>query len=78
MDCRRHRPPYVAEVGLFGRPTLVQNVETMYWVRDIVEKGAEWFASHGPQRRQGFAQLLRFGTGARPRGEARAGRYHRP
>jgi formate dehydrogenase len=43
----RHRPPYVAEVGLFGRPTLVQNVETMYWVRDIVEKGADWFASHG-------------------------------
>ena len=43
----RHRPPYVAEVGLFGRPTLVQNVETMYWVRDIVEKGAEWFAGHG-------------------------------
>jgi formate dehydrogenase len=43
----RHRPPYVAEVGLFGRPTLVQNVETMYWVRDIVEKGAEWFAGQG-------------------------------
>jgi formate dehydrogenase len=43
----RHRPPYVAEVGLFGRPTLVQNVETMYWVRDIVEKGAAWFADHG-------------------------------
>ena len=43
----RHRPPYVAEVGLFGRPTLVQNVETMYWVRDIVEKGAPWFASQG-------------------------------
>ena len=43
----RHRPPYVAEVGLFGRPTLVQNVETMYWVRDIVEKGAQWFAGHG-------------------------------
>ncbi len=43
----RHRPPYVAEVGLFGRPTLVQNVETMYWVRDIVEKGADWFAGHG-------------------------------
>jgi len=43
----RHRPPYVAEVGLFGRPTLVQNVETMYWVRDIVEKGAQWFASQG-------------------------------
>ncbi len=43
----RHRPPYVAEVGIFGRPTLVQNVETLYWVRDIVEKGAQWFASHG-------------------------------
>jgi NADH:ubiquinone oxidoreductase subunit F (NADH-binding)/NADH:ubiquinone oxidoreductase subunit E len=43
----RHRPPYVAEVGLFGRPTLVQNVETMYWVRDIVENGAKWFASQG-------------------------------
>ena len=43
----RHRPPYVAEVGVFGRPTLVQNVETLYWVRDIVEKGPEWFASHG-------------------------------
>ncbi len=43
----RHRPPYIAEVGLFGKPTLNQNVETMYWVRDIVEKGADWFASHG-------------------------------
>ena len=38
----RHRPPYVAQVGLFGRPTLEQNVETLYWVRDIVEKGAAW------------------------------------
>ena len=43
----RHRPPYVAEVGLFGRPTLVQNVETLYWVREIIEKGPEWFAAHG-------------------------------
>jgi len=43
----RHRPPYVAEVGIFDRPTLVQNVETMFWVRDIVQKGAEWFASQG-------------------------------
>src|SRR5215470_9972161 len=43
----RHRPPYVAQVGLFGRPTLEQNVETLYWVRDIVEKGSEWFASQG-------------------------------
>ncbi len=43
----RHRPPYVAEVGVFGRPTLVQNVETLFWIRDIVEKGAEWFSSQG-------------------------------
>ncbi len=43
----RHRPPYVAEKGLFGRPTLVQNVETLFWLRDIVEKGAKWFASRG-------------------------------
>jgi NADH:ubiquinone oxidoreductase subunit F (NADH-binding)/NADH:ubiquinone oxidoreductase subunit E len=50
----RHRPPYVAQVGLFGRPTLEQNVETMYWVRDIVEKGAGWFTSHGRRDRKGF------------------------
>ena len=43
----RHRPPYVAEVGLFGRPTLVQNVETLYWVPHIIAKGAQWFASQG-------------------------------
>ena len=43
----RHRPPYVAEVGLFGRPTLVQNIETVFWVRDIVTRGAEWFAAQG-------------------------------
>ncbi len=50
----RHRPPYVAQVGLFGRPTLEQNVETLYWVRDIVEKGAAWFTSHGRHDRKGF------------------------
>ena len=43
----RHRPPYVAEVGIFGRPTLVQNVETLYWIPDIIEKGPQWFASQG-------------------------------
>jgi formate dehydrogenase len=43
----RHRPPYIAEVGLFGRPTLNHNVETLWWIRDIVEKGAEWFAALG-------------------------------
>jgi formate dehydrogenase beta subunit len=50
----RHRPPYVAQVGLFGRPTLEQNVETLYWVRDIVEKGAAWFTSHGRHERKGL------------------------
>jgi len=43
----RHRPPYIAEVGLFGRPTLNHNIETVWWIRDIVEKGAEWFAAQG-------------------------------
>ena len=43
----RHRPPYIAEVGLFGRPTLNHNVETLWWIRDIVEKGAQWFAGQG-------------------------------
>ncbi len=50
----RHRPPYVAQVGLFGRPTLEQNVETLFWIRDIVEKGAAWFTSHGRHERKGF------------------------
>ena len=50
----RHRPPYVAQVGLFGRPTLEQNVETLFWVRDIVEKGAGWFTSYGRRDRKGL------------------------
>jgi formate dehydrogenase len=50
----RHRPPYVAQVGLFGRPTLEQNVETLLWVRDIVEKGADWATSQGRHDRKGF------------------------
>jgi formate dehydrogenase beta subunit len=50
----RHRPPYVAQVGLFGRPTLEQNVETLFWVRDIIEKGADWFISHGRRGRKGL------------------------
>lgn len=49
----RHRPPYVAEVGLFGRPTLVNNVETMFWLRDIVERGAAWFAGQGKPNHPG-------------------------
>ncbi len=50
----RLRPPYVAQVGLFGRPTLEHNFETLYWVREILEKGGEWFASHGLNGRKGL------------------------
>ncbi len=50
----RNRPPYVAEVGLFGRPTLENNVETLFWVRDIVERGPEWFAGAGRNGRKGW------------------------
>ena len=60
----RHRPPYVAEVGLFGRPTLVQNVETLYWIRDILENGAEWFNSQG---RNGGKGLRSFSVSGRVR-----------
>jgi formate dehydrogenase len=50
----RHRPPYVAQVGLFGRPTLVNNVETLYWVPKILEKGATWFAGQGKNGAKGL------------------------
>lgn len=50
----RNRPPYVAQVGLFNRPTLVQNVETLYWVRDVLEKGARWFSEQGRNGGKGF------------------------
>ena len=49
----RLRPPYVAQMGLFGRPTLEHNLETLYWVRDILEHGVDGFASHGRRGRQG-------------------------
>ncbi|HZY12101.1 MAG TPA: NAD(P)H-dependent oxidoreductase subunit E [Beijerinckiaceae bacterium] len=62
----RHRPPYVAQVGLFGRPTLEQNVETLYWVRDIVEKGASWFTSHGRRERKGFRSFSVSGRVKKP------------
>ena len=50
----RMRPPYIAEVGLFGRPTLEHNFESLYWVRDILQKGAEWFTGFGRHGRQGL------------------------
>ncbi|OJV66273.1 MAG: NADH-quinone oxidoreductase subunit F [Burkholderiales bacterium 64-34] len=50
----RMRPPYIAQMGLFGRPTLEHNFETLYWVRDIVERGPQWFASFGRHGRKGL------------------------
>jgi formate dehydrogenase beta subunit len=50
----RMRPPYIAEVGLFGKPTLAHNFETLYWVRDIIEKGPQWFSSFGRHGRKGL------------------------
>jgi formate dehydrogenase beta subunit len=50
----RHRPPYVAQVGVFGRPTLVNNIETLYWVPAILEKGAAWFAAQGKNGGKGL------------------------
>ena len=70
----RLRPPYVAQVGLFGRPTLEHNMETLYWVRDILEKGAEWFAGARPQRPQGPALVL----GQRAASRSRACTWRRP
>ncbi len=50
----RHKPPFPAQVGLFGLPTLIHNVETLYWIRDIVEKGPAWFAGQGRHGRKGL------------------------
>ncbi len=50
----RHRPPFVAQVGLFNKPTLVNNIESLYWVREIFEKGADWFKSYGRNGRNGL------------------------
>jgi formate dehydrogenase beta subunit len=58
----RLRPPYIAEVGLFGRPTLEHNFETLYWIRELIEQGADSFASHGRHGRQG---LRRFSVSGR-------------
>jgi formate dehydrogenase len=62
----RHRPPYVAENGLFGRPTLVNNIETLYWVRDILEQGAGWYNQQGKSDHPGFRSYSVSGRVARP------------
>jgi hypothetical protein len=62
----RLRPPYVAQVGLFGRPTLEHNMETLYWVRDILEKGAAWFADQGRHGRKGLRSFSVSGRVVKP------------
>jgi len=62
----RLRPPYVAQVGLFGFPTLEHNMETLHWVRDILEKGAGWFAGHGRHGRTGLRSFSVSGRVAKP------------
>jgi formate dehydrogenase len=62
----RLRPPYVAQAGLFGYPTLEHNMETLFWVREILEKGAEWFASHGRNGRKGLRSFSVSGRVQKP------------
>jgi formate dehydrogenase len=62
----RLRPPYVAQVGLFGYPTLEHNMETVYWVREIVEQGAAWFAAQGRHGRKGLRSFSVSGRVKRP------------
>ena len=62
----RQRPPYVAQAGLFGHPTLEHNMETLYWVRDILEKGAGWFAGHGRHGRTGLRSFSVSGRVKKP------------
>ena len=74
----RHKPPLPIQVGLFGRPTLIHNVETLYWIRDLVERGPDWWTRPGPQRPQGPARLFGLGARRRARRQDRAGRGHGP
>ena len=62
----RMRPPYIAELGLFGRPTLEHNFETLYWVRDIVQKGPEWFSGFGRHDRKGLRSFSVSGRVKKP------------
>jgi formate dehydrogenase len=62
----RMRPPYIAQVGLFGKPTLEHNFETLYWVRDIVQKGPQWFTSFGANGRVGLRSFSVSGRVKKP------------
>jgi formate dehydrogenase len=62
----RLRPPYVAQVGLFGRPTLEHNMETLLWIRDLIEQGPEWFTKHGRNGRKGLRSFSVSGRVKKP------------
>jgi formate dehydrogenase beta subunit len=62
----RLRPPYVAQVGLFDRPTLEHNMETLHWVREILERGPEWFSGHGRHGRKGLRSFSVSGRVKKP------------
>jgi formate dehydrogenase len=62
----RMRPPYIAHVGLCGRPTLEHNFETLYWVRDIVQKGPDWFSGFGRHGRKGLRSFSVSGRVKKP------------
>jgi len=62
----RLRPPYVAQVGVFGRPTLEHNMETLLWVRDLIEQGPQWFSKHGRRERKGLRSFSVSGRVKKP------------
>ena len=62
----RLRPPFVAQVGLFGRPTLEHNMETLFWIRDILDKGSDWFANQGRNGRKGLRSFSVSGRVKKP------------
>ncbi|MFK4654813.1 NADH:ubiquinone oxidoreductase subunit E [Bradyrhizobium japonicum] len=72
----RHKPPYPFQVGLFGLPTLINNIETLWWVRDIVEKGADWWKGNGRHERHGLRSFSVSGRVKKPRHEAGTRRHH--
>src|ERR1700744_5715388 len=62
----RPKPPYPFQGGLFGLPSLINNIETLWWVRDVVEKGADWWKSHGRHERLGLGSFSGVGRGQKP------------
>ena len=72
----RNRPPYIAEVGIFGRPTLNQNVETLWWIRDILEQGRRVVCEPRTRRSSWSAIMVRVGPREKARSRSSAGRSH--